>query len=153
MRLQKEPDHVDHYMNCWLVALASFLDISYYEAHVVMFGGPPPPNDYSFSVSLDELDARFRELGFVRARKNYRKTKEDRYVIGCWATERYTWGTLHAIAWNGTAHDAAGYDSLALKRSFTVRVYRLTKPVKVVGVFKRRPKPIVISDPTLTLAA
>lgn len=154
MRLCEEP--VVHFMNCWLVAFATFLGVSYYEAHVLMFGGPPPPHGHDFEFSIEALDARFRELGFVRAKKDYRKTKEPRYVIGCWLTQRVTWGTLHAIAWNGKAHDPAGYDSLARKSAITVRVYRLKKAIKVVGVFKHRPAkpvPTVASDNAIILAA
>ena len=153
------PSHIDYLNDCWLIATATFLDVSYYEAYVLMFGGPPPPSNYDdmsdMSISLEEWEAKLKKLGIVRARLDYQKAGKDRLVVGCYRSINIGYySTLHAVVWDAkqhVRHDGQGYDTFTRRDVRMVRVFRWVDKAKpiVTGCCI----PAVCTDATLGLAA
>jgi len=140
VKLQLAPEHMAVTLSndCWIIAIATLLGISYYEAHALMLGGPPigdPDGDGHISKKLEEVEPRLFELGFARARFDYQNAKTPRLVIGAHRSsvrDRQTrcfryWNTLHAVVWNPETKqrvDPCERDTFKLYNSRTVRVYR-----------------------------
>lgn len=130
---------------CWLIGIATFLEISYYEACVLMFGGPPSDRG-NFGRPIEEMEARLLELGFRRARKDYKNAKENRLVVLCWRFPNGYFRTLHVVTWEAAkriTHDP----QWSSKGSLTVRVYRRPNIPLVTGVTKGLQNPRELPKP------
>lgn len=153
------PKHHDNMDNhCWLVASATFLGLSFYEAHALLLGGPPPGKEcWRESVMhLDDLEAKLKGLGIVRARRDYENASEPRLVFGCFCTRAGYWQTLHAVVWDPVAKtrlDPSEYDTFVRRSAKVVRVFRRLSnaPSVITGVTIQPPS--IRTDDALSLAA
>lgn len=143
LSLVRTPENYGYYMDCWLCALATLLGVTYYEAYVLMFGGPPPavPEWGGTSVSnlqlnMKKFERRVKKLGIVpAAAKDYRKKKTPRFLIGCYRTRQGFYGSLHCVVWDPETKshlDSADYDSFTERNAIIVKAYRKKSGVRVV---------------------
>lgn len=143
LSLVKTPENYGYYMDCWLCALATLLQVTYYEAYVLMYGGPPPAvpewgggKSSNLQLNMNKFERRVKKLGIVPAAKtDYRKKKTPRFLIGCYRTRQGYYSSLHCVVYDPetqTHLDSADYDSFTQRNAIIVRAYRKKSGVKVV---------------------
>jgi len=144
LSLVRTPEDYGFYMDCWLCALATILQITYYEAFVLIYGGPPPAvpsyggtKTSDRGMTLKKFERRIRKFGLEPTSPAYRRAKkEPRFVIGCYRRRNGTfWHTLHCVVYDPetkTHLDPADYDSFTQHNAIVVRAYRKKSGVKVV---------------------
>lgn len=86
--------------DCYVEAIACFLQVSYFEAFVIANGGIPPGECSDVSRSLNSVTENLKAAGLVVGKKKYEKKKKPALVVVQWKGF-YCCRRLHMVVWTG----------------------------------------------------